>query len=276
MKAAGLIVAVLCASVLLVGADKRPAPVLNYENLEGRLRAATAQSKPTDPTKFSFGNYAAEDNPQEVELKLIPLAVGSSLSYARVRSSLGAERIFFSVPGNRNRAYFAGAAVATPGGPWSPFDSADAPPIHPQSVRPDMAIGPPPELMGKQRAYWDVIAFNVRSGDQAGVFEYFNVDEACRLGGYSIKVVQSPSHGDVTVSEAQFFAPDLIAEAFAAQHYDQPDSRAKCHPTDFRSGVVLYTPTPGYVGRDSATVLINDHGYESIEHFVLRVLPKPG
>jgi hypothetical protein len=77
------------------------------------------------------------------------------------------------------------------------------------------------------------------------------------------------------MGETQFLEPDLVAEAFHAKRGDQMDSRSKCQLTAFPAGAVQYTPTSGYVGGDNATVLINDHGYEGVEHFVFRVLPKP-
>jgi len=275
MRLIGSAIAVLFVSVLLTGADKPRAPAMNYGGLEDLLRSATAHNKVGQSDGFTLGNFAAPDNPQVVEMKLIPITTGSSINYVRVRSSLGAERLLFAVPGNLSRAYFSGAAVMSQGGgPWSSFATGVSPPVYPQSVRPDMAIGPPPELASKQIPTWDIIPFNVRSGDQVPMFEYFNVDEKCGAGGYSLEIVERPFHGTLNVAEGKFFAPELVTEAFHAKRGDDVDSRARCRLTSFPAGLILYAPTPGYVGRDTATVMIRDRGYESVEHFVLRVLPR--
>jgi len=262
-------------AALLASAAEPSTAAGPYDQLEDRLRTATAQRKPSDPPELSVDNFSPADGGQTVNLKVTPVAQGSTINYVRLRSSLGSDRIFFAVPGNLVRAYFAGAAVTSSrGGPWSSFEVGAAPPRYPQSVRPDMAIGPPPELLGKQASTWDVIPFNVRTGDHSVVLEYFNVDEKCDVGGVSVKFVELPSHGKLEVGSTEFFAPELIADAFNAKRGDAADSRAKCQLTTFPSIAVQYTPTAEYLGQDSATILLQDHGYESIEHFVFRVLPK--
>ena len=263
--------------LLFSGAEKAPTADRNYADLEDRLRAATAQDKLSEPSSLQLGNYASLDNPQNVNTKLVPVAKGSSINYVRMVSSLGAERAFFAVPGNLTRAYFSGAAVASErGGPWSSFDPEVAPPIYPQSVGADLAIGPPPELLKQQIPNLDIIPFNVRPGDRAALFEYFNVDENCRTGGYQIAILDPPKHGDINVVVAKFDAANLIQEAFHFQRENGIDSRSKCQLADFPAGTILYAAKSGYTGRDSATILIKDHGYESIERFVVRVLPKGG
>lgn len=81
----------------------------------------------------------------------------------------------------------------------------------------------------------------VLSGKRAQIEAFFNVSPACVSGGYpTIKVLQSPEHGKISVEEG-----------VGAPIFNKEDPRAACSVKTFPGTIIYYTPEADFTGPDA-------------------------
>ena len=102
-------------------------------------------------------------------------------------------------------------------------------------------------------------AFSQRSATPAGepvlLFHYFDVGPDCRATEVTFRLATPPTHGAVTFTPSQNRPFEAGRPLFA-----DGDPRARCGDRLVPTHDAIYTPAPGFSGRDSFVIEVSEDG----------------
>jgi hypothetical protein len=139
-------------------------------------------------------------------------------------------------------------------------------PLPPNTVHlenPEFGMGPRPDAGAGRDVV--VVHVNAKPNERHRLIRYFNLGPKCAPVSPQTSVPMAPMHGTLAFAPAKMEVPkDGISGKPFTSFLPATDPRFGCAPRDVIALDINFTPSDGFVGHDTAQVIVTDQGQATL------------